>query len=66
MEFEMLDIRLVRDVGLAVVLAIPTLSLTRPVAAESLSPAASQSQIVENAAIASMTADVRRASIPSD
>ena len=62
----MFDTRLVRDVGLAVVLAIPTLSLTRPVAAESLSPAASQSPIVENAEIASMTADVRRASIPTD
>jgi len=60
----MLDARLLRDVGLAVVLAIPTLSLTRPVAAESLRPEASQSPIVENAAITSMTADVRRASIP--
>jgi hypothetical protein len=66
MEIEMFDTRLVRDVGLAVVLAIPTLSLTRPVAAESLSPAASQSPIVENATIASMTTDVRRASIPTD
>ena len=58
MEIAMFDTRLVRDVGLALVLAIPTLSLTRPVAAESLSPAASQSPIVENAAITAMTTDV--------
>jgi len=62
----MFDTRLVRDVGLALVLAIPTLSLTRPVAAESLSPAASQSPIVENAEVTSMTADERRAAIPTD
>jgi len=62
----MLDPRLLRDVCVAVVLAIPTLSLTRPVAAESRSPEASQSPIVENAAISSMTADVRRTSIPSE
>ncbi len=62
----MFDARLLRDVCVAVVLAIPTLSLTRPVAAEPLGPEASQSPIVENAAIASMTADVRRSAIPSD
>jgi len=62
----MIDARLLRDVCVAVVLAIPTLSLTRPVAAESLSPEASQSPIVENAAITAMTADERRASIPSE
>ena len=62
----MLDPRLLRDVCVAVVLAIPTLSLTRPVAAESLSPAASHSPIVENAEISTMTADVRRTSIPSE
>lgn len=62
----MIDSRMLRDIGLAVVLAVPTLSLTRPVAAESLSPAASQSAIVANAAMASMTTDERRSSIPTN
>ena len=62
----MIDTRMLRDIGLAVVLAIPTLSLTRPVAAETLSPAASQSPIVANAAIAEMTIDERRSAIPTN
>ncbi len=59
----MIDARMLRDIGLAVLLAVPTLSLTRPVAAESMSPAASQSTITQNAALASMTTDVRRSTI---
>ncbi|MDL2340386.1 MAG: hypothetical protein QFB89_03570 [Pseudomonadota bacterium] len=62
----MIDTRMLRDIGLALVLAIPTLSLTRPVAAETLSPAASQSPIVANAAIAEMTIDERRSAIPTN
>ncbi len=62
----MIDTRMLRDIGLALVLAIPTLSLTRPVAAETLSPAASQSPIVANAALAEMTIDQRRSAIPTN
>lgn len=61
----MIDSRMLRDIGLAVVLAIPTLSLTRPVAAETLRPAASQSPIVAKAAAVAMTTDERRSAIPA-
>lgn len=61
----MIDARLLRDVGLAIVLALPTLSLTRPVAAESLSPAASNSPTATNAAMAAMTTNERRTAIPN-
>ncbi len=61
----MIDARMLRDFGLAMVLAVPTLSLTRPVAAESLRPSASESPVTTNAAIATMTTDQRRTSIPS-
>ena len=62
----MIDARLLRDIGLATVLALPTLSLTRPVAAETLRPAASQSPIATNAALAAMTTAERRSAIPQD
>lgn len=62
----MIDARMIRDIAFALVLAVPTLSLTRPTAAESLSPEASRSLIVANAAMASMTADVRRSTIISE
>lgn len=62
----MIDARMIRDIAFALVLAVPTLSLTRPTAAESLSPEASRSPIVANAAMASMTADVRRSTITSE
>ena len=61
----MIDARMLRDFGLAMVLAVPTLSLTRPVAAEPLRPSASGSPVTTNAAIATMTTDERRTSIPS-
>lgn len=56
----MIDTRLLRDIGLATVLAFPTLSLTRPVAAESLDPLASSSPVAADYA---MTADKRRTTI---
>lgn len=60
----MITARMARDLGLALLLALPTLSLTRPVATDSLGPVANHSPIVANAAIAKMTTDQRRSQLP--
>lgn len=59
----MIDARLLRDIGLATMLALPTLSLTRPVAAESLRPAADSSPIATDASLSAMTTPQRRTAI---
>ena len=61
----MITVRKARDAAFAVLLAIPTLAMTRPVATEAMSPAAAQSPIIANAAFAEMSADEKRASLPS-
>ena len=61
----MIDARLLRDIGLATILALPTLSLTRPVAAESLEPASSSSPVATDSALAMMTTNQRRTAIPT-
>lgn len=60
----MIDARMMRDVSIAIALALPTFALTRPVGAEPLSPNASQSSVVAEAAIATMSSNERRTSIP--
>ena len=60
----MIDVRALRDVGIAILLAVPTLSLTRPVATDALPLTAAQSTIATNAAIAEMTVDERRSQLP--
>ena len=61
----MITARKARDAAFAVLLAIPTISMTRPVATEAKSPAAAHSPIIAQAAFAEMTADEKRASLPS-
>ena len=61
----MIDARTMRDVSIAIALALPTLALTRPVGAETLSPIVSHSSIVAEANIATMSLNERRTAIPS-
>jgi len=60
-----IDARKLRDAGFAVLLAIPTVALTRPTATEAMSPVARHSPIVANAAIAEMTTAERRSALPT-
>lgn len=60
----MITARKVRDAAIAILLALPTLSLTRPTATEAMSPAAEHSPIVANAAMAEMTVDEKRTQVP--
>ena len=60
----MVSARKLRDAAIAVVLAIPTISMTRPVATQAMSPMAETSPIIANASFTAMTADVKRATIP--
>jgi hypothetical protein len=66
MELNMITARKLRDAAIAVLLAIPTLAMTRPVASEAVSPAAGRSPIVAEAAKATLRVDERRAFIPSE
>jgi len=60
----MIDRRLVRDVAVAVLLAVPTIALARPQPAiESSKPAAVQ-PLVEQAAMADRTGAARRFALP--
>ncbi|MEO6433540.1 MAG: hypothetical protein ABIO29_06150 [Sphingomicrobium sp.] len=61
----MITTRKVRDAAIAVLLAIPTISMTRPVASEAMSPAAMQSPIMAHAAFTSMSADEKRIALPA-
>ena len=60
----MICARKLRDAAIAVILAIPTISMTRPVATEAMSPAAERSPIIANAAFTGMSADEKRTSLP--
>lgn len=64
MEKMMIDRHLVGDVGLAVLLAFPTLALARPQAPLPAQTAAS-AQLVDKAATAEQTAVQRRFSLPN-
>ena len=64
MEFVMIDRRLIGDVAFAILLAIPTLSLTRPAATEATHQAAVPSEIMANAVIAERSPEERRHSLP--
>jgi len=59
----MIDTRKLRDAGFAVLLAIPTVALTRPTATEAMSRVANYSPIVANTAIAGMTTAERRSAL---
>ena len=61
----MITARKIRDASFAILLAIPTISLTRPTATEAMSPVAHYSPIVANSAISEMTAAERRAALPA-
>lgn len=61
----MFDRRLIGDVALAILLAIPTLSLTRPAATEATDDAAASSEVMTNAVIAERSPEERRHSLPS-
>lgn len=61
----MIDARMMRDVSIALALALPTLALTRPVGAEPLGPSARHSSVVAEANIATMSSNERRTTIPS-
>lgn len=61
----MITARKLRDAAIAVLLAIPTISMTRPVATQAMSPAAERSPIMANAAFAAMTADEKRSVLPA-
>ena len=61
----MIDTRKLRDAGFAVLLAIPTVALTRPTATEAMSPVANYSPIVAKAAIAELTTAERRTALPA-
>lgn len=60
----MISARKLRDAALAVLLAIPTISMTRPVATQAMSPAAEHSDILANAAFTAMSADEKRSALP--
>jgi hypothetical protein len=60
----MIDRHLIGDVGLAVLLAFPTLALARPQAAISTHPAAT-APLVDKAAVAEQTAVQRRFNLPN-
>ena len=60
----MISSRKLRDAAIAIVLAIPTISLTRPVATEAMSPAAERSPIIAQAAFVGMSAEEKRATLP--
>lgn len=62
----MISSRKLRDGAIAVLLAIPTISLTRPVATQAMSPAAAHSPIIAHAAMAEMTANEKRTALPAE
>lgn len=59
----MLDLRIVRDLGLAVLLAGPTVALARPQPAPTTT-APAVTQLVEKAALADRTSAERRFALP--
>lgn len=61
----MITARKLRDAAFAVLLAIPTMSMTRPVATETVSRGAHESPIAAKVAVTGMTADERRAALPA-
>ena len=63
-EIMMIDRHLIGDVGLAVLLAFPTLALARP-QSPAPSPTIASSTIVEQAAVAEQTPVQRRFNLPS-
>ena len=60
----MITARKIRDASFAVLLAIPTMALTRPTATEAMSPVASYSPIVAKAAMSELTTAERRSALP--
>lgn len=61
----MMDRRLIGDVALAVLLAIPTVSLSRPAATQATDEASMASPIMANAVMAERGPEERRHSLPS-
>ena len=59
----MLDVRLLRDVAVAVLLAVPTIALARPQSVPQTAPAAVQ-PLVDQAALADRTGAERRFALP--